>query len=398
MTSDFPVQREGGLRILAPLQPGGKVSSEMAAFYNPRMVPNRDIATLCAAAYSGTQQQPVSVCDLLSATGVRGLRFLGLDGVGEVYMNDVGRTPFDLMYRNLKLNYAPTSVKRSKGLITCVVDGKKVYISNQEALTFLAEHKHSFHILDLDPFGSPVAFIPSCIKSLRHGSMFCVTATDTAALCGTYPTTCVRRYDALPFKTEYRHEIGLRILTGYLVRRGCSIEVGMQPLFSHATAHYYRLYLAVKGSRRAADEGLEKMGWALHCFKCGSRQPANGFLPAQGVCCGVPMAVSGPLWLGPLKDEAFVSSMTHRMPFPGMGAEAAGIVSKVAQEADIFSFYDTHQFSRMLGVPAPSTSRLMEALRQRGFHASPTHITGTGLKSDAPASEIVRCIKELSKG
>ena len=398
MTPKFTVQREGGLRILAPLRPGDKVSSEMAAFYNPRTVPNRDIAVLCAAAYSRTQQQPVSVCDLLAATGVRGLRFLALDGVGAVYMNDVGRTPFQLMYRNLKLNYAPTSVNRNKGLVTCIVDGKSVRISNQEALTFLAEHKHSFHVLDLDPFGSPVAFIPSCIKSLRHGSMFCVTATDTAPLCGTYPSTCVRRYDALPFKTEYRHEIGLRILTGYLVRRGCSVEVGMRPLFSHATAHYYRLYLAVKGSRRSADESLGEMGWALHCFKCGSRRPAHGFLPPQGVCCGAPMAVSGPLWVGPLKDEGFVRSMTDQMPFLEMGPEAAGIVSKVAQEADIFSFYDTHQFSRMLGVPAPSTSKLMGAMRQLGFQASPTHITGTGLKTDAPASEIVRCIRELSTG
>ena len=335
MTSDFPVQREGGLRILAPLQPGGKVSSEMAAFYNPRMVPNRDIATLCAAAYSGTQQQPVSVCDLLSATGVRGLRFLGLDGVGEVYMNDVGRTPFDLMYRNLKLNYAPTSVKRSKGLITCVVDGKKVYISNQEALTFLAEHKHSFHILDLDPFGSPVAFIPSCIKSLRHGSMFCVTATDTAALCGTYPTTCVRRYDALPFKTEYRHEIGLRILAGYLVRRGCSVEVGMRPLFSHATAHYYRLYLSVKVSRKAADESLGRMGWGLHCLRCGSRRAVPGFLPPQGVCCGVPMGAFGPLWVGPLKDEGFVGSMVDQMPSLGHPPDYARGLGSQAQRGHL---------------------------------------------------------------
>jgi len=108
--------------------------------------------------------------------------------------------------------------------------------------------------------------------------------------------------------------------------------------------------------------------------------------------------VTGPLWLGPLKDETFVSSMADQMPFPGMGAEAASIVRKVAQEADIFSFYDTHQFSRMLCVPAPSTSKLMDAMRQRGFQASPTHITGTGLKTDAPASELVRCIRELSTG
>ncbi len=397
MESELEVQEEGGLQILAPLQPGGKVSSEMAAFYNPRMVPNRDIAVLCVAAYARTQRRLISVCDLLSATGVRGLRFLGLDGVGELHMNDVGRTPFDLMFKNMKLNFRPRSVRRRKGLVTCTVDGKNVYITNQEALAFLAQHKHAFDVLDLDPFGSPVLFIPSCLKSLRHGSLFCVTATDTAPLCGTYPRTCMRRYDAIPVKTEYRHEIGLRILAGHIVRRACSVEIGIRPVFSHATAHYYRLYLEVKGSRRAADESLGSMGWALHCFKCGSRRPARGFLPPRELCCGTAMEVSGPLWTGPLKNDGFVTSMTSLMPFPGMGDEAAGIVKKVAEEADIFSFYDTHHSSRMLGVPAPSTSRLIDALRAQGFHATPTHITGTGLKTDAPASEVLQQIKELSR-
>jgi tRNA (guanine26-N2/guanine27-N2)-dimethyltransferase len=43
-----------------------------------------------------------------------------------------------------------------------------------------------------------------------------VTATDTSALCGTYKEPCIRKYNAKPYKSEYCHENGIRILAGFV--------------------------------------------------------------------------------------------------------------------------------------------------------------------------------------
>ncbi len=396
MSSDLVIVGEGGLKILVPRRPGQTMTSRTPGFYNPAMVTNRDIATICAAAYSKAQPRPIVACDIMSATGIRGLRYLGLDDVLEVHMNDIGRTAFELMYRNLEMNYSVKDVTREESAVRCLVDGKTVLITNQEALLFLAQHKHHYQLLDLDPFGSPVGFIPSCLKALRHGSLLCITATDTAPLCGTYPRTCLRRYGCLSMKTDYMHELGVRILVAHVARQACSLELGVKPLLCHATAHYYRVYLEVKGSRKASDRSLDMIGWGGHCKRCGSRQAFAGHLPAAPSCCGEPMSILGPLWAGPLKDDEFLSGVMALCPFPGVGDEAAGILRKLAEELDTYSYYDLHHLSRRLGIPAPSTSRVLHELHSRGFQASPTHISGRSVKTDASLADLVGCLTRLS--
>jgi len=378
---------EGDIHILVPHPPSDKIDSDMPAFYNPVMATNRDIAIIAARAFAQSQPGPLTVCDLLSATGIRGLRYLGVRGLGRLYMNDIRKTAFELMMRNLKNNFDVDLLKQEADLVGAKAMGKEVWISRKEALLFLAEHKHFFDILDLDPFGSPAPFLPASLKAMRHGSLLCVTATDTATLCGTYPKTCVRRYGSKPLRTAYKHEVGLRVLIGYVVRQAASMDVGANPIFSHATAHYYRVYFSIKGSRSAADRALSLVGWGAHCENCLSRSSFPGFLPPSPTCCGRPMRIFGPLWLGPIKERGFVKSMSQLLDPADLG-EAAQIVRRVSDEIDTFSFYDLHAFAKDLSIPAPPTSRILQALRDRGFLASPTHITGTGLKTDASAKEL----------
>ncbi len=391
--------REGGIELQVPEEPGGKLSSRMPAFYNPRMTACRDISLLCAQAYANRQGPPIIFCDLLAATGIRGLRCLSVDGVTEVHLNDIGRTAFEMMERNLKLNFQVSTEELTPEGVIFRAGDKRVCISNLEARVYLADRKHSLHILDLDPFGSPAALVEPCLKALRHGSMFCITATDTATLCGTYPRACLRRYSSLPVKTEYYHEVGLRILAAFVVRRAASLEMGCVPLFSHATDHYYRVYLRTMGSRRAANEALAKVGWGLHCPICGERRALPGFLPPEDECCGSRMSVLGPLWTGPMKDQSFVEEMaSSNRPEFSITPGALKILQNVRQELDCFSFHDIHDIARSLGISAPATTKVIRALTNLGYPATPTHITGTGIKTSAPASEVARLVTELSRG
>jgi tRNA G26 N,N-dimethylase Trm1 len=73
-------------------------------------------------------------------------------------------------------------------------------------------------------------------------------------------------------------------------------------------------------------------------------------------------------------------------------------VRGVAAELDTFSFYDMHVFAANMGLSARPTGEVIEALRSKGFLASPTHVTGTGIKTDACASDLQACITELARG
>ena len=69
--------------------------------------------------------------------------------------------------------------------------------TNKNLNVLLSENR--FDYIDIDPFGSPVGFVDSAMRSIKNGGVVACTATDTAALCGVYPRVCQRRYGAIPF-------------------------------------------------------------------------------------------------------------------------------------------------------------------------------------------------------
>ena len=41
-----------------------------------------------------------------------------------------------------------------------------------------------FHVIDLDPYGSPAPFLDAAVQSTAEGGLICITCTDMAVLCG----------------------------------------------------------------------------------------------------------------------------------------------------------------------------------------------------------------------
>ncbi len=348
--------------------------SSVAVFYNPAMRMNRNIAVAAIACFSKNNPE-YTYLDALSASGIRGLRIANEVGLCAT-MSDWEETSFELIKKNVELNSLRncTPIKRNANVV--MLDG-------------------SFDIIDLDPFGSPAPFLDAACFSTKR--LLCVTATDTAPLCGAHKKAGIRNYAAVPLKTEYYPEMGVRILMGSVARTLAKYDKEMTPLLSYASAHYVRIFASVKKSIVAADKCLENMGFIYHCFNCGERGWEYGLavhLPGKCPSCGHKTSLAGPLWLGRLHDKEFCGQVLVE----GKMRDFRGIeklLTACRDEIDTPLHYDYHKLCKYLGITAMPTNELIITLREGGFQASRTHFTGISFKTNAKMDEVKKVVAQL---
>ena len=341
----------------------GEVDFEVedGVFYNPRMTLNRDICIQVLKAL------PVSeYLDALSASGIRGLRAAKEARVDKVILNDITTEACECIVRNVDRN----------NLTNC-----DVYRCNANVLL----HQRHFQAVDLDPFGSPSPFLSAAARSARE--FLFITATDTAPLCGAHFQSGVRKYMAMPLRTDYHREMGARILLGLAARELARLDKGMEALLTHATDHYVRTYLKVIKGADAANRTLEDMGYVESCQTCGGFWTTREPKPV-GVCsaCGSMMYLAGPLWLGKIQDKGLVRRIA-----PSLGERRArNLLEACASEEELPMYYDYHRICDRLGLTPKKTQAVVARLRASGWRASRTHFSGVGIKTDA-------CIADLEK-
>jgi tRNA (guanine26-N2/guanine27-N2)-dimethyltransferase len=380
---------EGTTKVLIAVPPPDATfpPSAAAVFYNPEMELNRDINVAVTAAFierllskKGIKREALRYVDAFSASGIRGLRIACEVGI-HTTMNDWSKDAFELIKENIKLNRL-----EEKTLVTC---------KNANMLL----HEKKFHIVDVDPFGTPAPSLDAASSSVQ--SMLSVTATDTAPLCGAHLNSGIRKYASVPLNTEYHSEMGLRVLLGACARELAKHEKGMQPLLSHVTRHYVRIYLEIVHGAKHADKTLRSMGFNIHCPTCGFRKPVYGLaVHIQEKCpiCGATTQIAGPLWLGPFREPGFCNEVISELEERPLKTKekAKKIIIFSRDELDIPMFYDQHVICKELGVSATGIEALIETIKAYGFEASRTHFSGTSFRTDAPLDKIKGIIKGLS--
>ncbi|HEY9245469.1 MAG TPA: tRNA (guanine(10)-N(2))-dimethyltransferase, partial [Candidatus Methanoperedens sp.] len=285
MLTQFIIEGQTEIEIPVPDENSSFPPSSAAVFYNPAMRLNRDIAVAAVACFSKSDPD-YTYLDALSASGIRGLRIAKEVGLCTA-MSDWEDESFNLIVKNIK----------HSGLSNCTVIKRNANVVMLDS---------SFDIIDLDPFGSPAPFLDAASRSVKR--LLCITATDTAPLCGAHKKAGIRNYAAAPLKTEYHPEMGVRILLGAVARTLARHDKAMFPLLSYASAHYVRIFAGIKKGIKDADACLTNIGFVSHCFNCGSRDWKEGFaVHMEEKCrvCGLSMSFGGPLWLGRLHDSDF---------------------------------------------------------------------------------------------
>ena len=399
MSFDFPTEilQEGSVRFLAPKLEAFKKAvweyapSKAPVFYNPMMELNRDLAVLALQAYQKTVERKLVVCEPLAGCGVRGIRFAKeVEGIRKVLVNDINPMAAEMARYNVELN----------GLSRAVV------VSNWDANLLLSRYtapRKRFDFIDVDPFGAPVAFLDSALRALRNGGLIALTATDMAPLCGVYPKVALRKYGGRSARTEYCHEIAVRLLAGCLVSTAARHNIGIRVLFSHSTDHYVRVYAQSGYGAVKADRSIENMGYILHCFNCFHRETHQDFVPAStDLCieCGSRLEAAGPLWLGKLSETDFCSLMEKENANRRLGEKkrAAKLLSLIKEESEgPVTYYVVDKICDKFGLLVPPFRDVIDKIRESGFEALPTHFNSTGFKTDAPAGVVTAIIKEVSQ-
>ncbi|GAB7094637.1 tRNA (guanine(26)-N(2))-dimethyltransferase [Halolamina litorea] len=364
-----------------------------AVFFNPEMELNRDVTVAVLRAFAertdggaanlggsglarngdalgaDADERTFSYLDATSATGVRAARAakVGYD----VTAADVDPDAVELARENLALNDLP---------------GEAV-----EADANVLMHQERFDVVDLDPFGTPMPFADAAVAGTRK--LLCVTATDTAPLCGAHFDSGVRKYDTVPRNTDFHREMGLRVLIGAMARVAARRDVAVEPICSHATRHYARTYLEVTHRATAADKALQWLGFVYHCEDCLYREHEYGRIahpPDDCPNCGsARCSAAGPIWLGPVADSEFVDAAAAEVrPNMGEWQRASELLETLSGELDTPSHYDQHRLCKQWGAPANKLETFLDDLRDAGFSASRAHYGGTCFKTDADVSEI----------
>ena len=386
---DIEIIKEGLVEIHVPKFE--KVSASAPVFYNSRMELNRDISILALQTFQEEIEKEINICDVFGGSGIRAIRYKKeIDGVGEVFVNDI----------------SSLAVEQSKD--NALINNVEIEIHQKEANIMLRENRGIFDVIDIDPFGTPSYFIDSASYSLKKDSLLCVTATDTSALCGTYKEPCIRKYNAKPYKSEYCHENGIRILAGFVALTLAKYKKYIEGIkLSHSSEHYMRLYLKINKGSAATDESLaENIGHIIHCKKCLYRKAITGLAsPIPEICpiCGEKLVIAGPLWIGKLQDHDFIANMISKLDENNSNKKQLNTEKKVLkllnsclEESDApITFYDIHVICRNLKISAPKLDKVIDSLKKEGFLAIKTHFSPIGIKSDIGIEELKAIIESL---
>jgi tRNA (guanine26-N2/guanine27-N2)-dimethyltransferase len=325
-----------------------------------------------------------------------------------------------------------------------------------------------FDLVDVDGFGS-VNFAEGALRVVRYGGYYYATSTDGRALCGQNPSGAGASFGNVvvaPSRPSV-NETALRAFVGDVVRRAAVLKLDVVPVFSlfHPHGPVFRVMFRVdKATNKsgnggngtasydafaaADDEGVARMGFVGYCDSCGSteviRRPlvdvfghdkphrrkkgdgggdgASGKSESRLTCsvCGAreeSLAVSGPIWIGPLHDAETVEAMWTQADAMGWlddddddddtenpprrrrrekgQLSLRDLLDAFRGEANprlsgVAHYYRTDELGRKgRCTRVPPRDVLITALRAEGHAATRSHIDPRGVKTNAALNVVV---------
>lgn len=361
---------------------GAAVVETGGGFFRPASRPARDFGVLLARTLAAASTDgPVQVLDGMAGCGIRALRY-GLEGgATAVWANDADPDRLPLLERNLAR--LPAAVERQLSTATaqqllagCLVEGRR------------------FELVDLDAFGCPAALVPLALEAVAFGGVLYLASTDGRSATGHDRRAAVRRFGAAARAHPASWEIALRLQLGLLARTAWAMGRGLTPLLSFSEGRAFRTAIRLERHPVSGEEG--QLGLVAHCHGCGDQQVQSllrlGRWRPCG-CSGAPpgegpaLAISGPLWIGPLQDPGTLMAMLQLAEGGGAHLERPGrrLLERLRHDpAATPRCWPVDVIAHHLGQGAPPLAQLVAALTAEGFATAASGVMAGQLRSEAP--------------
>lgn len=357
-----------------------------AGFFRPASRPARDLGVLLARSLAA--RGPVRVLDLMAGCGIRSLRY-GLEGsVQAVWANDADADRLPLLQTNL----APLAIR-----IPVMATARTA----QQLLAELALRREHHELVDLDAFGAPVDLLPAALEAVSLGGALYLASTDGRSATGHDRQAAVRRFGAAARAHPASWELALRLQLGVVARTAWAQGRGIRPLFSFSEGRTFRTGVGVERLPGPGEEAA--IGLLAHCHGCGDQQVQSLMRLGrwQACLCGSAgaLAVSGPLWIGPLQDPAVLAAMAAQAKESpcSLGVEGARLLARLQADPGVPArCWPTDRIARCLGGGPPRLGDLVAALRAAGHSASASGVMAAQVRSDAPWPALLEIARQLT--
>jgi tRNA (guanine26-N2/guanine27-N2)-dimethyltransferase len=371
---------EGAVRV----QPG-------RGFFRPESQPSRDLGVLlaCHLAEAG----PLRVLDGMAGCGIRALRYAQEARAAAVWANDADPERLPLLRANLApLRHGSCRLRLS----SCTA---------QKLLAGCLLREQRFELVDLDAFGCPVALLPLALEAVAFGGVLYLASTDGRSPTGHDRLAAIRRLGAAARAHPASWELALRLQLAAVARVAWAMGRGVEPLFSFSEGRTFRT--AIRLRRRAIAGEEAQLGLLALCHGCGDQQ-LQSLLRLRGwaacLCTGhqaPPLAVSGPLWIGPLQHPPTLEAMERlasQSP-ASLGLPASRLLATLRTDpGEPARCWPLAEIGRRLGGGAPRQVRLLEELRSRGHRATASGVMPGQIRTDAPWREVLASAQALQAG
>ena len=388
MNHDVSEIKEGKTSLLVPSSAlSQSVPPKNPAFFNPNAKWNRDISMLVYKVYTSSSKNK-TLADSICGVGARGMRAsVEVPQIETIYLNDLNPIAIEFAKESAKLNQ---------------VQDKCIFKTNEvcKFLNFEEREIRRFDIVDLDPFGSPSPYVDCVLRSVSNGGLISITATDTAVLCGVYPSVCYRKYYGFPIRSEYSNEIGVRLLVSFIALNATRFDLSVVPYFCHSNLHYLRVYLKIIFSSSLANTVSSKIGFVKHCQKCKSRR-VEKIREHNLVCdlCGAKCIMAGPLWIDSIFDSGFVNSMLNELKNSENSTSPRNDHNRLLKmmqictsELPIPAYFETDSIASSAKKSSISLNKVISTLANNGFQSSKTTMNEKGFKTNASPKEIIELL------
>jgi len=330
----------------------------------------------------------------MAGCGIRALRYARevlarVEGRHQLWANDADPDRLPLLQLNLA-DLGAAGLGLALGAETA-----------QQLLARCLVQRQRFDLLDLDAFGCPSALLPLALEAVRVGGLLYVASTDGRSPTGHDRPGALRQLGAAARAHPASWELALRLQLGVIARTAWAQGRGITPVLSFSEGRTFRS--AVRLERSPLQAELAHLGLLAHCHQCGDQQ-AQALLQLRQwrpcLCSAeAPLAISGPLWLGPLQHAQTLVRLQQ------LAAERPQAIARPSQrllqrlaadDAAQPRCWPTSAIARRLGGGPPSLAALVQTLRQRGYQAEASGVMEGQLRSDAPWAEILQSAGELA--